>query len=221
MPGMNSGLNVDDPTVVAALLHQGLIILAVFAVLSIAWVAVRRPQAAGAAGGQRHPARTPLVPGRPAFPHHRGDRPRRDLGGGPDGRGVGGRPVLAAVHAPVRWQPVVPPRPCPGAVPASGLAAATFITSRLARPHRAPAPAGGRRPAGATMRPVETRSISVTGMSCDHCARAVQAEVGKLPGVADVDVDVTAGRVRITAEPLPDDAALREAIEEAGYEFAG
>jgi cytochrome oxidase Cu insertion factor (SCO1/SenC/PrrC family) len=56
MPGMNSGLNVDDPTVVAAfraaLLHQGLIILAVFAVLSIAWVAVRRPQAAGAAGGR-------------------------------------------------------------------------------------------------------------------------------------------------------------------------
>jgi copper chaperone len=71
------------------------------------------------------------------------------------------------------------------------------------------------------MRPVETRSISVTGMSCDHCARAVQAEVGKLPGIADVDVDVAAGRVRITAEPLPDDAALREAIEEAGYEFAG
>ncbi len=71
------------------------------------------------------------------------------------------------------------------------------------------------------MRPVETRLISVTGMSCDHCARTVRAEVGKLAGVADVDVDVAAGRVRITAEPLPDDAALREAIEEAGYEFAG
>jgi hypothetical protein len=53
---MNSGLNIDDPTVVAAfraaLLHQGLIILAVFAVLSVAWVAVRLPQAAGAAGGK-------------------------------------------------------------------------------------------------------------------------------------------------------------------------
>ncbi|HEY7147654.1 MAG TPA: SCO family protein, partial [Streptosporangiaceae bacterium] len=54
MPGMNSGLNVDDPTVVAAfraaLSHQLLIVLAVFAVLSIAWVALRRPPAAGAAG---------------------------------------------------------------------------------------------------------------------------------------------------------------------------
>jgi len=58
-------------------------------------------------------------------------------------------------------------------------------------------------------------------MSCDHCARVVQSEVGKLPGVAGVDVDVTAGRVRITAEPQPDDAALRKAIEKAGYEFAG
>jgi len=56
MPGMNSGLNVDDPTVVAAfraaLLHQALIILAIFAVLSIAWAAVRRPQAAGAPGAR-------------------------------------------------------------------------------------------------------------------------------------------------------------------------
>jgi hypothetical protein len=38
-------------------------------------------------------------------------------------------------------------------------------------------------------------------------------------------VDVTAGRVRITAQPLPGDAALAEAISEAiseaGYELAG
>ncbi len=58
-------------------------------------------------------------------------------------------------------------------------------------------------------------------MSCDHCANAIRAEIGKLPGVTDVDVDVSAGKVRITAEQLPGDAALREAVEEAGYEFAG
>jgi copper chaperone len=68
---------------------------------------------------------------------------------------------------------------------------------------------------------VETRSVAVTGMSCEHCATAVRAEVGKLPGVSEVDVDVAAGTVRISGEPLPDEAALREAVEEAGYELAG
>jgi cytochrome oxidase Cu insertion factor (SCO1/SenC/PrrC family) len=62
MPGMNSGINVNDPTVVAAfksaLLHQGLIALLIFAVLGLAWVIVRAwlPPAAspgdgGGAGG--------------------------------------------------------------------------------------------------------------------------------------------------------------------------
>ena len=68
---------------------------------------------------------------------------------------------------------------------------------------------------------VATRSIIVTGMSCEHCANAVRAEVGRLPGVTGVGVDVAAGTVRITGEPVPGDSALREAIEEAGYEFAG
>jgi copper chaperone len=68
---------------------------------------------------------------------------------------------------------------------------------------------------------MEVRSIAVTGMSCDHCANAVRAEIGKLPGVAEVDVDVAGGTVQISAGPMPGDQALREAIEEAGYEFAG
>ena len=45
MPGMNSGLNADDPTVIAAfqsaLVHQGLIALLIFMVLGFAWVTVR------------------------------------------------------------------------------------------------------------------------------------------------------------------------------------
>jgi copper chaperone len=74
---------------------------------------------------------------------------------------------------------------------------------------------------GVTMMSVSSRSIAVTGMSCDHCANAVRAEISRLPGVTGVDVDVDAGAVRITGEPLPGDASLREAVEEAGYEFAG
>jgi cytochrome oxidase Cu insertion factor (SCO1/SenC/PrrC family) len=45
MPGMNSGLNADDPTIVAAfrsaLLHQALIALLIFAVLGLAWAVLR------------------------------------------------------------------------------------------------------------------------------------------------------------------------------------
>ena len=54
MPGMNSGVNVNDPIVVAAfksaLLHQGLIALLIFVVLGLAWLSVRAwlPAAAGA-----------------------------------------------------------------------------------------------------------------------------------------------------------------------------
>jgi cytochrome oxidase Cu insertion factor (SCO1/SenC/PrrC family) len=45
MPGMNSGINVSDPTVVAAfkttLVHQGIIALLIFALLGFAWITVR------------------------------------------------------------------------------------------------------------------------------------------------------------------------------------
>ena len=73
----------------------------------------------------------------------------------------------------------------------------------------------------ATIIIVSTRSLAVTGMTCGHCASAVRAEISKLPGITEVDVDVAAGTVRISGDPLPGDAPLREAIEEAGYEFAG
>jgi cytochrome oxidase Cu insertion factor (SCO1/SenC/PrrC family) len=45
VPGMNSGLNVSNPTITAAfrsaLLHQGIIALLVFTVLALAWVGIR------------------------------------------------------------------------------------------------------------------------------------------------------------------------------------
>jgi len=68
---------------------------------------------------------------------------------------------------------------------------------------------------------VSTRSLAVTGMTCDHCASAVRAEISKLPGVTGVDVDVDGGTVRVSGDPLPGDGPLRAAVEEAGYEFGG
>jgi copper chaperone len=62
-------------------------------------------------------------------------------------------------------------------------------------------------------------TYSVTGMTCDHCVRAVQSEVGKVPGVASVAVDLPAGRVTVQSERPVDTAAVRAAVEEAGFEL--
>ena len=65
-----------------------------------------------------------------------------------------------------------------------------------------------------------TRSYAVDGMSCSHCVEAVTAEVGKIPGVHEVSVDLSAGTVRVTGEAV-EDAAVRAAVDEAGYSLAG
>ena len=62
-------------------------------------------------------------------------------------------------------------------------------------------------------------TYSVTGMTCDHCVRAVQSEVGKVPGVASVSVDLGSGRVTVVSEQPVDAAAVRAAVEEAGFEL--
>ncbi|TXH42186.1 MAG: copper chaperone [Actinobacteria bacterium] len=62
--------------------------------------------------------------------------------------------------------------------------------------------------------------FNVSGMSCQHCVNAITSEVGAVDGVAEVEVDLAAGTVRVTGARL-DEAALRAAIDEAGYEVAG
>ena len=72
MPGMTNGLNTNDPIVVAAfrsaLLHQGIAALLIFAVLSVAWVAIRewRPPAI-TAGPVSPPGPVSPVPAEPAW----------------------------------------------------------------------------------------------------------------------------------------------------------
>jgi copper chaperone len=59
---------------------------------------------------------------------------------------------------------------------------------------------------------------TVSGMSCDHCVHAVSTEVGALPGVTGVNVDLGSGQVRVTSDQPVDDGAVRDAVAEAGYE---
>ena len=66
----------------------------------------------------------------------------------------------------------------------------------------------------------EERTYSVTGMSCAHCVAAVTAEVGELPGVSTVDIDLASGAVVVSGADLDGDA-VRAAVEAAGYSLAG
>ena len=64
-------------------------------------------------------------------------------------------------------------------------------------------------------------TYAVTGMTCGHCVSSVAAEVGGLPGVNDVQVELETGRVTVTSdEPLGQDK-VRAAVEDAGYTLVG
>ena len=64
-----------------------------------------------------------------------------------------------------------------------------------------------------------TRTYSVPAIHCGHCAAAIKQEVSRVPGVHTIDVDLPGKIVTIRGEGLSD-GALREAIEDAGYEAA-
>lgn len=68
---------------------------------------------------------------------------------------------------------------------------------------------------------VVTTVYAVAGMTCGHCEQSVTAAVSALPGVTAVGVDVAAGLVTVSAESAPDEAALRAAVDDAGYELTG
>jgi copper chaperone CopZ len=55
-------------------------------------------------------------------------------------------------------------------------------------------------------------------MTCDHCVRSVTEEVSEVSGVTGVDVDLGSGRVTVSSEQPVDDAAVRAAVSEAGYQ---
>ena len=65
----------------------------------------------------------------------------------------------------------------------------------------------------------ETLIYSVPAIHCAHCATSIREEVSGVAGVEDIAVDLDTKVVTVTGREL-DDAALRAAIEEAGYEPA-
>jgi copper chaperone len=67
-------------------------------------------------------------------------------------------------------------------------------------------------------------TYEVTGMTCEHCARAVSGELKSLPGVTDVRVElVPEGRSAVTVSsdtPLASEAVAAALDEAGGYLLA-
>jgi copper chaperone len=68
-------------------------------------------------------------------------------------------------------------------------------------------------------------TYQVTGMTCEHCVRAVTEELTNLGGVTSVTVDLIPGgrsAVTVTSGTPLDTRAVAAALDEAGgYQLAG
>ncbi|MCP9490449.1 MAG: heavy-metal-associated domain-containing protein [Solirubrobacteraceae bacterium MAG38_C4-C5] len=63
------------------------------------------------------------------------------------------------------------------------------------------------------------KTYTVTGMSCGHCELSVREEIEELAGVESAQADHTTGQVVVRGSEV-DDAVVRAAVAQAGYEVA-
>ena len=70
-------------------------------------------------------------------------------------------------------------------------------------------------PAGGRLR------LAVGGMTCPTCERSLERAIGAIPGVRSVSADHRTGEVQLRIEGRPSHAAIRAAVENAGYDLPG
>jgi copper chaperone CopZ len=66
-----------------------------------------------------------------------------------------------------------------------------------------------------------TAVYKVSGMSCGHCEGSVSGEISEIAGVSSVKAVASTGEVTVVSESALDDAAVRAAVDEAGFELVG
>lgn len=71
---------------------------------------------------------------------------------------------------------------------------------------------------------VHSITVSVEGMTCNHCVGSVSKELMELQGVTEVSVELVPeglSQVTIATEADLAESAISEAISEAGYQMVG
>ncbi len=68
---------------------------------------------------------------------------------------------------------------------------------------------------------MESTTLIAPEISCEHCQRAIEGAVGKLPGVSQVHVDIPTKSVHIDYDPqVIGLAQIEEVLDETGYAVA-
>ncbi|MBB2205037.1 heavy-metal-associated domain-containing protein [Gluconacetobacter takamatsuzukensis] len=68
---------------------------------------------------------------------------------------------------------------------------------------------------------METLTMNITGMTCNGCVTSVRNALERTDGVSAAEVTLEPGRARVSYDPaFTSPAALRMAVEDAGFEIA-
>lgn len=62
------------------------------------------------------------------------------------------------------------------------------------------------------------KMILIEGMSCHHCSGRVEKELSKLDGITVDSISVDEKNAIITLEKEVEEAIIRNAVDEAGYD---
>lgn len=67
------------------------------------------------------------------------------------------------------------------------------------------------------LREAQTETLTIEGMSCSHCVSAVRTALEGVPGASIRAVEI--GSATVDLAPEADHDALRQAIEDAGFDL--
>lgn len=67
---------------------------------------------------------------------------------------------------------------------------------------------------------METKTVAVLGMTCNHCKMNVETNLRKLPGIKDITVDLQHGQAVIVADKINLEL-VKSTVEGLGYKYGG
>lgn len=66
---------------------------------------------------------------------------------------------------------------------------------------------------------METITLNVKGMTCNHCVKSVETSVGELNGVEKVSVDLASGKVDVVFDVQKvSEEQIKETIDDQGFD---